>query len=107
MDCRCAQAFTVCGRSLGLIACKVTPLPDRLSVSVDAFVVNGWAALPANKRLFRPEMEELTQGPAKMLLQMVRSFFGGIADENIAIEFYFRDGHCTWQGGKMTLEGEE
>ena len=89
-------------------ACIVRPLPDRLSVRVDADILGDWFIHPPDKRITPQQMEEVTQGPAKRLLQRVRSVFGEIADENIAIEFYLDGVHsCTWRGEKVTWVREE
>ncbi len=45
---------------------------------------------------------------ARALMQSVRTYFPGISDQRVRIEFFIRGAAIgIWQGGKMTLEGEE
>ena len=42
------------------------------------------------------------------IMATVRNHFPGIADKDVQIQFFIDGGEVgTWQGGKMTLEGEE
>lgn len=45
---------------------------------------------------------------ADEIMKLVRLSFSGIADEDVQIHFFIRgSAGPTWQGGKMTFEGQE
>ena len=95
-------------------SCTATALGSHLRVQVETETQAGWNTYLGKGRFscsdqeVRTAYEEAADGSAVSIIDWVRLYFAGISDENVRIHFRIRgDDVGTWQGGKMTLEGEE
>lgn len=91
-------------------SCAALTLPSGLNLIVDTRTQPAWDVYLGNGQFACPDREVRAayQEAVEPIIRYTHAFFPEIADKDIQIDFFMHNSEVgSWQGGKMTLEGEE